>query len=233
MDDQNWLDEIDKRVEQARRDYKGPHCCLTLDRGLVSDTNVLHYNVKYREYGVKIFKTNRYILMHYCICCGNRLPGSLRIHWAETLKKEYGLTDPMNQDKKKIPKEFLTDEWWKIRHINNLKYDDMIIESEKDKHYRNKGPHCCNDLYKELLSDGSLLDYDAKYREYGIKIPKSTAIMIMDYCLFSGDQFPIDLTDQWFAILEQEYGLENPCEEDKKKVPAEFLTDEWWKKRGL
>ena len=55
----------------------------------------------------------------------------------------------------------------------------------------------------------------------------------MDYCMFCGTKLPESLRVPWFDILEQEYNLESPCEEDKKRVPKEFLTDEWWKNRGL
>src|SRR3990172_12135291 len=110
MNYEDRINEIDKKIEQERQDYKGPHCCMTMHYVLLSDKNVLCYNPKYREYGVRIPKTDRYIEMQHCICCGKQLPSSLRIQWAESLKKEYGLTAPMNQDKKKIPKEFLTDE---------------------------------------------------------------------------------------------------------------------------
>jgi hypothetical protein len=42
------------------------------------------------------------------------------------------------------------------------------------------------------------------------------------------------LKDEWFDILEKEYELDNPAWdlEQKEKIPAEFKTDEWWKKRG-
>jgi hypothetical protein len=55
----------------------------------------------------------------------------------------------------------------------------------------------------------------------------------MLFCPNCGTKLPSSLRDEWFDILEQEYGLEDPCEEDKQKVPQEFLTDEWWKKRGF
>jgi hypothetical protein len=51
--------------------------------------------------------------------------------------------------------------------------------------------------------------------------------------MFCGKKLPLSLRDEWFEILEKEYGLENPYEEDRKKVPKEFWTDEWWKNRGL
>jgi hypothetical protein len=46
-------------------------------------------------------------------------------------------------------------------------------------------------------------------------------------------KLPTSLRDIWFEILEKEYGLERPISKDKDSVPQEFLTDEWWKKRGL
>jgi hypothetical protein len=33
--------------------------------------------------------------------------------------------------------------------------------------------------------------------------------------------------------LREEYGIKDPIFDDKDKVPPEFETDEWWKKRGL
>ncbi|HLC07436.1 MAG TPA: hypothetical protein VJJ26_04585 [Candidatus Babeliales bacterium] len=117
MNDQDWLDEIDKKIEEERRNYKGPHCCLTMDRGLVSDVGVLLYSAKYREYGVKIPKSTGYIIMDYCMFCGKKLPISLCREWFDILENEYGLESPMEEDKKKVPKEFLTDEWWKKRDL--------------------------------------------------------------------------------------------------------------------
>lgn len=228
--DNNCLNEIDNKIEQERRDYKGPHCCMTMHYGLLSDKNVLCYNPKYREYGVKIPKTDRYAEMQYCICCGKQLPLSLRIQWAEYLKKEYGLTAPMNQDKKNIPKEFLSDEWWKKRHIKNFNNNKNIDHNNLKK---NKGFHCCLRFERELLDNGSLLLYSSKYREYGIKIPESPAFIEIDYCLFCGKSFPGSLGDEWLNILEYDYKLEWPDSKDKDQVPKEFLTDEWWKKRGL
>jgi hypothetical protein len=43
-----------------------------------------------------------------------------------------------------------------------------------------------------------------------------------------------ELTDEWVRILKEEYGFEDPWEARiENKIPAEFHTDEWWKKRGL
>jgi len=78
-----------------------------------------------------------------------------------------------------------------------------------------------------------MLMYSPKYREYNIKLPNFSGGAAMDYCVFCGQQFPFSVRCEWFDILREEYCLESPCEEDKKKVPEEFWTDEWWKKRGL
>ena len=39
--------------------------------------------------------------------------------------------------------------------------------------------------------------------------------------------------DEWCAILEKEYGITDSRGKEADKVPAEFKTNEWWKKRGL
>jgi hypothetical protein len=42
-----------------------------------------------------------------------------------------------------------------------------------------------------------------------------------------------DIYDDWCKILESEYGITDPRGKESDKVPAEFKTDAWWKKRGL
>ena len=81
MNDKKWHDEIDKRVEQAKRDYKDPHCCLTMDAELANKGTILNYSQTYREYGVKIPKSTGCMLMDYCMFCGKKLPLSLRDEW--------------------------------------------------------------------------------------------------------------------------------------------------------
>jgi hypothetical protein len=117
MDYKEWSDEIDKRVEQTRRDYKGPHCCLTMDRELARGDALLYYSLRFREYGVKIPKSTGGMLMDYCMFCGKKLPISVRSKWFDILEKEYGLEWPDSKDKKKVPKDFWTDEWWKERGL--------------------------------------------------------------------------------------------------------------------
>lgn len=117
MNNKELLKKIYEKVEEERRNYKGPHCCLTMDAELSKDDSILYYSTRYREYGVKIPKSTGGILMDYCMFCGKKLPNSVSDEWFETLEKEYGLERPLTADKKKVPQEFLTDKWWKNRGL--------------------------------------------------------------------------------------------------------------------
>lgn len=44
---------------------------------------------------------------------------------------------------------------------------------------------------------------------------------------------PTELSDEWYDILDKEYNIKDPVEDDREKVPPEFWTEEWWRKRGL
>jgi len=236
MDTEKWLEEIDKKIAEERYNYRGPHCCRIVHCELNSDEGVVVYDSKFREYYIKPFNSKKYLLMTYCTDCGQKLPESLRNKWFEVLKKEYNLNDPEVRDKKQIPKKFLTDEWWNpdrmITNYQAIKKRKISKDNETEK-YSHNTLHCCENMDCELLNNKSILLYNAKYREYAVKIDKSSACVMIDYCLFCGKKLPESLRVPWFDILEEEYGLERPASGDKKKVPADFLTDEWWKKRGL
>jgi hypothetical protein len=92
--------------------------------------------------------------------------------------------------------------------------------------------YCCGALDYQLQSRCCPIRYNKKFREYSIKDSRSTSISIMFFCPNCATEFPTSLREQWFDILEKEYGLEDP-DDEKEKIPKEFLTDEWWKKRGL
>lgn len=77
------------------------------------------------------------------------------------------------------------------------------------------------------------IGYDEKTRDFSIKSPVSGSHRI-PFCPWCGTKFPKDLIDEWHQILEEEYGIDSPDNtEQSKRIPAEFQTDEWWKKRGL
>jgi hypothetical protein len=93
--------------------------------------------------------------------------------------------------------------------------------------------YCCGALDYQIESKLCPVKYNEKWREYSIRDFKSTSLSLMMFCPNCGTRLPSSLRDEWFDILEQDYGLEDPEDDDKKSVPKEFLSDEWWKKRGL
>ena len=89
-----------------------------------------------------------------------------------------------------------------------------------------------------MFSNGGLClrkhDYDAPGRSYSFYLtddPHGTHQQ-MNYCFWCGAKLPEDLGDEWAKILKEDYNLDNPFK-DWDRVPDEFKTDEWWKKRGL
>lgn len=57
---------------------------------------------------------------------------------------------------------------------------------------------------------------------------------VVKFCPYCGTKLPDDLVEKWMDILEQEYNIDDPYDPKQKKlIPEEFKTDEWWKKRGL
>jgi hypothetical protein len=222
------------------------YCCEGMHYALLETVKVIEYNQKIREYAFKIPNSSTYMLLDYCCFCGVKLPSSLRREWCALLRSEYKIQSFLGEDSHKIPIEFLTDEWWKERHLGDFdkllqlrkqlqgkiedKRSQKIDQSiEKDRlNYR--GPYCCVDVDWEIDDSMSVMKYCPQYREYQIQ---SVGQLVLDYCPFCGKKEPQSLRKKWFEILKSEYGLEDPLKTDKKKIPAEFLTDEWWKKRGL
>lgn len=98
---------------------------------------------------------------------------------------------------------------------------------------KNTPSYCCGALDYQIESVSCPIVYSKQWREYSIRDFKSTSISLMMFCPNCGTKLPSSLRDQWLDILEKEYGLEDPLDDDKKQVPKEFCVDEWWKKRGL
>ena len=101
-----------------------------------------------------------------------------------------------------------------------------------------KEPHCCLIMHyntdKTDPENVSPCSYNPKFREYYLDAIIGHGAEKITFCPYCGTKLPKGLSDEWFDILEKEYGLDDPGMPDQKeKVPAEFKTDEWWKKRGL
>ena len=99
--------------------------------------------------------------------------------------------------------------------------------------YQNK-QYCCISM-KDALGDPRIFfGYSSKYREYYIKTDHPMIVHTITHCPWCGTTLPKSVRDEWFYTLDKEYGIDNPrYEEQEKLIPAEFKTDEWWKKRKL
>ncbi|WP_342269806.1 DUF6980 family protein [Rickettsia endosymbiont of Orchestes rusci] len=94
--------------------------------------------------------------------------------------------------------------------------------------------HSCKEMKIFLSESRDPIKYDPVFREYYIEIKGSFNIITMSYCPWCGTKLPKELRNEFFDILD-EYGIETDIGEyiKDKRIPAEFRTDEWWKKRGL
>ncbi len=97
----------------------------------------------------------------------------------------------------------------------------------------NKNHDCV--FMKEALADKRVyMGYSPKYREYYLKTNHPMIIYTITHCPWCGTKLPKSVREEWFDILEKEYGIDHPrYDEQEKLIPEEFKTDEWWKKRGL
>lgn len=104
---------------------------------------------------------------------------------------------------------------------------------------------CCAKMGKEQkeIGDKNLKDhsvvYNKRYREFRIyfneEVEQRDREMITEihWCPWCGAKLPKELWDEWYDILEKEYTIIDPNHTERSKVPLEFLSDKWWKKRGL
>lgn len=93
--------------------------------------------------------------------------------------------------------------------------------------------HCCIKL-KSILKTNKIIKYYPKVREYAINMFSSPSVVLLDNCPFCGAKLPESLRDQYFDILEEEYNLDNyDIDDHPEKIPEEFKSDEWWRKRRL
>jgi hypothetical protein len=140
----------------------------------------------------------------------------------EILKKYYKYGTAMKKNKDIEAEKFIKD--------RQQKY-------EKDKK-NYTGPHCCLTMHyavnKNNPENVSPISYNPKFRGYYLTATRGPGGRQIEYCPHCGTKLPKELSDEWFDILEEEYGLDNPISlEQQKQIPVEFQTDEWWKNRGL
>jgi len=85
------------------------------------------------------------------------------------------------------------------------------------------------------------LKYRPWLRQYVLTVPvrylQKNEVCVsytITHCPRCGAALPPNLVDQWFDIVEKEFGIIDTWDDEQmKNLPQEFKTDEWWKKRGL
>lgn len=116
--------------------------------------------------------------------------------------------------------------------------------SNEPKHwYMSDEPkYCCFSMDsaldpEEIRSWGELLEYEPTTRSYHFLLYENNKYCgtryRVKYCPWCGEKLPKRLADEWEEILEKEYGIKEKDWWDDSKIPEEFKTDEWWRKRNL
>lgn len=99
--------------------------------------------------------------------------------------------------------------------------------------------HCCNYMRSNINDSNSQFCYDKELRLYYAPCVDNGAVkyqarQILWFCPWCGKKLPKDLQDEYYDILSTKYGIEwEDVATHQRKIPQEFLSDEWWKKRGL
>ena len=109
--------------------------------------------------------------------------------------------------------------------------------------------HCCGSMNEHLdpecnIDELPLIEYKPDVRSYSFIIRyddcKSYGVrQRLFYCPWCGKKLPETLGDEWERLLRKEYNLtindffNKNGKWDESRIPEEFRTDEWWKKRGL
>ena len=71
------------------------------------------------------------------------------------------------------------------------------------------------------------ITYERRKRSFSI------GYHLIPYCPFCGKKFPKELGLEWIHLVEKEFGEEYLSPPKMYELPEEWLTDEWWVKRGL
>lgn len=100
-------------------------------------------------------------------------------------------------------------------------------EKQKMDHY------CCDLMHLYHTQKEKIILYFPITREIAFKI-SDTIFQKINFCPWCGCKLLIDLREEFFkqvtALLREELGIEAFSD---PRLPEEFKTDEWWKKRGL
>ncbi len=88
------------------------------------------------------------------------------------------------------------------------------------------------DNFLHCEKDEECIDYYEDTRKYLVR-SKNGCYTKIQFCPWCGTKLPKDLNTEWEEIVAKEFGITEYDYWNEDKIPPEFKTDEWWKKRGL
>lgn len=90
---------------------------------------------------------------------------------------------------------------------------------------------CCEQFAFHLQEKEKIIVYQPYFRLYLLRANYWNTATIY-FCPWCGNKLPENLANSFFETIQTE--LETLVMTDElHKLPQEFQTDEWWKKRGL
>ncbi len=104
--------------------------------------------------------------------------------------------------------------------------------------------HCCSKMEGTVEEKNHSVSYEDYTRTYHVNVGQSfinedtgeVEVSVVDritYCPWCGKKLPKSLRSEWYDEIEN-LGIELPLDNEKiKKLPKEYQTEEWWKKKGV
>ena len=104
---------------------------------------------------------------------------------------------------------------------------------------------CCIALGNAIQENDNPIFYKSFLREYNLKLlpvfaegklvsDNSDVVDTLKYCPWCGKEFLKSLRDEWADEVEEKFKVESILDkEELKKVPEVYMTEEWWRKKGL
>lgn len=95
--------------------------------------------------------------------------------------------------------------------------------------------YCCEKWQTYVLMDPRVpITYDRQMRYFYVMVEKDTPyVQNLERCLLCNKKWPKCLGQTWLRTIKKELGFDGGRETNDHLIPAEFRTDEWWKKRGI
>ena len=96
---------------------------------------------------------------------------------------------------------------------------------------------CCRELDFFLKEKKVSIGYNARFRSYYIPLAGLGGVQRITFCPWCGTKLPPALDDEYDEAISSILNI--PIEEitldpyHDPNLPAEFKSDEWWKKQGL